>query len=104
MFLYRNVGRRGVIRDVGLGVGVGDSTDLGGGGGETDLGIRTQVHLSVGTAPELCKTARMECYTIFLERTREAIVSQTNIGTVLKATLEKLLRDRVERIWAFPSA
>ena len=33
-----------------------------------------------------------------------AIVSQTNIGTVSKATLGKLLRDWVERIWAFPSA
>ena len=32
-----------------------------------------------------------------------AIVNQTNIGTVSKATLGKLLRDGVERIWAFPS-
>ena len=32
-----------------------------------------------------------------------AIVSQTNIVTVSKATLGKLLRDGVERIWAFPS-
>ena len=35
---------------------------------------------------------------------QRAIVSQTNIGTVSKATLWKLLRDRVERMWAFPSA
>ena len=27
-----------------------------------------------------------------------AIVNQTNIGTVSKATVEKLLRDRIERI------
>ena len=33
-----------------------------------------------------------------------AIVNQTNMGTVSKATLRKLLRDGVERIWAFPSA
>ena len=33
-----------------------------------------------------------------------AIVSQTNIGTVSGATLGKLQRDGVERIWAFPSA
>ena len=33
-----------------------------------------------------------------------AIVSQTNIGTVSKATSGKLLRHGVERIWAFPSA
>ena len=33
-----------------------------------------------------------------------AIVSQTNIGTVSKATLGKLLRDWVERIRAFSSA
>ena len=32
-----------------------------------------------------------------------AIVNQTNIGTVSKATLGKLLRDGVERIRAFPS-
>ena len=33
-----------------------------------------------------------------------AIVNQTKIGTVSKATLGTLLRDGVERIWAFPSA
>ena len=33
-----------------------------------------------------------------------AIVSQTNIGTTSKASLGKLLRDGVERIWAFPRA
>ena len=33
-----------------------------------------------------------------------AIVSQTNIRTVSKATLGKLLRDGVERTWTFPSA
>ena len=32
------------------------------------------------------------------------IVNQTNIGTVSKATLGNLLRDGVERIWAFLSA
>ena len=31
-----------------------------------------------------------------------AIVNHTNIGTVSKATLGKLQRDGVERIWAFP--
>ena len=30
-----------------------------------------------------------------------AIVNQTQTGTVSKATLAKLLRDEVERIWAF---
>ena len=33
----------------------------------------------------------------------QAIVSQTNIGTVSKETLGKRLRDGVERIWAFPN-
>ena len=32
------------------------------------------------------------------------IVSQTNIGTISKPTLGKLLRVGVERIWAFLSA
>ena len=39
-----------------------------------------------------------------LKGRERAIVSQTNIGTVLKAMLGKLPRDGVERIWAFPSA
>ena len=41
---------------------------------------------------------------IFLKGRERAIVNQTNIGTVSEATLGKLLRDGVERIWAFPSA
>ena len=45
-------------------------------------------------------SARRSC----LKGRERAIVSQTNIGTVSKATLGKLLRDVVERIWAFPSA
>ena len=39
-----------------------------------------------------------------LGKDERAIVHQTNIGTVSKATLGKLLRDGVECIWAFPSA
>ena len=41
---------------------------------------------------------------IFPESKREAIISQTNTGHVSKVTLGKLMRDGVERIWAFPSA
>ena len=36
-----------------------------------------------------------------LKGREKAIINQTNIGTVSKATLGKLLRDGVERIWAF---
>ena len=39
-----------------------------------------------------------------LKGRERAIVNQTNIGTVSKATLGKLLRGGVERVWAFPSA
>ena len=39
-----------------------------------------------------------------LKGRERAIVNQANIGTVSKATLRKLLRHGVERIWAFPSA
>ena len=39
-----------------------------------------------------------------LKGRERAIVNKTNIGTVSKATLGKLLRDGVERVWAFPSA
>ena len=39
-----------------------------------------------------------------LKGLERAIVNQTNIGTVSKATLGKRLRDGVKRIWAFPNA
>ena len=39
-----------------------------------------------------------------LKGRERAIVNQTNIRTVSNATLGKLLRDGVERIWVFPSA
>ena len=39
-----------------------------------------------------------------LKGPESAIVIQTNTGTVSEATLGKLLRDGVERIWAFPGA
>ena len=39
-----------------------------------------------------------------LKGRERAIVNQTNIGTISKATLGKRLRDGVERIWGFPSA
>ena len=39
-----------------------------------------------------------------LKGRERAIVNQTNIGTVSKATLGKLLRDDADCIWTFPSA
>ena len=39
-----------------------------------------------------------------LKGRERAVFNQTNIGTVSKATLGKLLRDGMERIWVFPSA
>ena len=39
-----------------------------------------------------------------LKGRKRAIVNQTNTGSVSKATLGKLLRDGLERIWAFPKA
>ena len=39
-----------------------------------------------------------------LKGRERAIVNQTNIGAISKATLRKLLRDRVESIWDFLSA
>ena len=32
-----------------------------------------------------------------------SVFNQTNIGTVSRATLSRLLRDREKRVWAFPS-
>ena len=41
----------------------------------------------------------------FTHRGRERFVfNQTNIGTVSRATLGRLLRDGAERVWVFPSA
>ena len=40
----------------------------------------------------------------FLKGRERAIVSQTNFGTVSKATLGKRLSDGEKRIWSFPSA
>ena len=35
---------------------------------------------------------------------QRSVFNQANIGTVSRATLERLLRDGAERVWAFPSA
>ena len=39
-----------------------------------------------------------------LQDRERSVFNQTNIGTVSRATLERLLRDGPERVWAFPSA
>ena len=39
-----------------------------------------------------------------LQGQERSVFKQTNIGTVSMATLERLLRDGAERVWAFPSA
>ena len=39
-----------------------------------------------------------------LKGRERANTNQTNLGNVSKATLGKLMRDGVERIWAFPRA
>ena len=38
-----------------------------------------------------------------LKGRERAIINQTNVGPISKATLGKLLRDRVEHLWVFPS-
>ena len=87
----------GVIRDVRLGVGVGGTTDVGVGGGETGLGIRAQVHFSVGTAPELCKTARKECWALRprKEEALDGLPSKDERGpSSVRRTLEPFERQR----------
>ena len=39
-----------------------------------------------------------------LQGRERSVFNQTNIGTVSRATLGRLLRDGAERVWAFPSA
>ena len=43
-------------------------------------------------------------YLLFNSTLRKVILERVNNGTVWNETLAKLLRDGVERIWAFPSA
>ena len=38
-----------------------------------------------------------------LQGRERSVINQTNIGTVSRATLGRLLRDGAERVWAFPS-
>ena len=39
-----------------------------------------------------------------LKGRERSVFNQSNIGTVSRATLRRLLRDGAERVWAFPSA
>ena len=39
-----------------------------------------------------------------LQGRERSVFNQTNTGTVSVANLGKMLRDRAERVWAFPSA
>ena len=39
-----------------------------------------------------------------LKGRERAVINQTNVGIVSKATLGNLLKNGAERIWAFPSA
>ena len=39
-----------------------------------------------------------------LQGRERSVVNQTNIDTVSRTTMGRLLRDGAERVWAFPSA
>ena len=67
------------------------------------LRAQSQVHHTIGRLEER-GVERGSARRSSLKGRERAIVNQTNIETVSKATLRKLLRDGVERIWAFPSA
>ena len=67
------------------------------------LRAQSQVHHTIGRLEERGEE-RGSARRSSLKGRERAIVNQTNIETVSKATLRKLLRDGVERIWAFPSA
>ena len=58
----------------------------------------TCAHKAKDTTPSIAWRRRSS-----LKGRERAIVNQTNTGTFSKATLEKLLRDGVEYIWAFLS-
>ena len=67
------------------------------------LRAQSQGHHTVDR-PEERNVERGSARRSSLKGRERAIVNQTNIGTVSKATLGKLLRDEVECIWDFPSA
>ena len=67
------------------------------------LRAQTQGHHTIGCLEERGVVRGCARRSSLKGRERD-IVSGTNIGNVSKATLGKLLRDGVERIWAFLSA
>ena len=58
-------------------------------------------YCSVAKHSHICKKSHKYCDT--LKGREQSVFNQANIGTVSRATLGRLLRDRAERIWAFPS-
>ena len=66
------------------------------------LRAQSQGHHTIGRLEER-GVERGNARRSFLKGRERAIVNQTNIGTVSKATFGKLLRDGVECIWAFPN-
>ena len=66
------------------------------------LRVQSQGHHTIDSLEET-GVERGSARRISLKERERDIVNQTNIGTVSKRTMGKLLRDGVERIWAFPS-
>ena len=63
----------------------------------------SQCVFAVTACHNMCLQGSLFAVTVSLKGQERAIVSQMNIETISKVTLGKLLRDGVERIWAFPS-
>ena len=68
-----------------------------------DLQAQSRGHHAIDLVEER-DVEKRKLWKIFLQRTKGAIVNQTNTGTVSKATLVKRLRNGVEHIWDFPSS
>ena len=66
------------------------------------LPVQSQGHHIIDSLEET-DVERGSARRISLKERERAIVNQTNIGTVSKGALGKLLRDGVERVWAFPN-
>ena len=67
-------------------------------------GLRNSLNMVTALISSRKKESRKEAADIPPSEAGNDVVNLTNIGTVLRATLERLLRNEEEHVSAFPSA
>ena len=68
-----------------------------------ELSQHGQARASQHWPPEGKRSGERKRPTFHPQRPERSVFNQTNIGTVSRANLGRLLRDGAERVWAFPS-